>query len=173
MAPKEIVHHPVYPSQPLQSLGGFGIHIGLASKGGTFSAQGTKERFGMIGMDVSLCNGTRCRRMFSPWTLIFGSLTTFFMCLGTFILQPDVHTFFESLLGSSWFAIFHEFMAYLKEQIAIAALTIRKDTQIMGLSCELVQGLDRLLKELALFLATIDLPNEPTGSIEQEYGPPR
>ena len=64
-------------------------------------------------------------------------------------------------------------MAYLKEQIAIAALTIRKETQIMGLSCDLVQGLDRLLKELALFLATIDLPNEPTGSIEQEYGPPR
>src|SRR5215208_376681 len=88
---------------------------------------------------VRLCNDTRCRRMFSPWPLIFGSLTTFFMCLGTFILQPDVHTFSERLLGPSWFAIFHEFMAYLKEQIAIAALTIRKETQIMGLSCDLVQ----------------------------------
>jgi len=66
--------------------------------------------------------------MFSPWTLIFGSLATFFMCLCTFILQPDVHTFFERLRGSSWFATFHEFMAYLKEQIAIAALTIRKNT---------------------------------------------
>ncbi len=77
--------------------------------------------------------------MFSPWTLIFGALATFFMCLCTFILQPDVHTFFERLLGSSWFAIFHEFMASLKEPIAIAALTVRKETQIMGLSCDLGQ----------------------------------
>ena len=93
----------------------------------------------MIGMDVRLCNGPGCLRMFSPWTLIFGALATFFMCLCTFILQPDVHTFFARLLGSSWFAIFHEFMAYRKEQIAIAALTVRKETQIMGLSCDLGQ----------------------------------
>jgi len=36
-------------------------------------------------------------------------------------------------------AIVHQFMAYRKEQIAIAALTIRKETQIMGLSRYLVQ----------------------------------
>ena len=72
--------------------------------------------------------------MFSPWTLIFGSLSTFFMRLCPFILHPDVHTSFERLLGSSWFAIFHQFMTYFKEQIAITALTIRKDTQIVGLS---------------------------------------
>ena len=76
-----------------------------------------------------------------------------------------MHTFFERLLGSSWFAIFHEFMAYLKEQIAVAAFTIRKETQIMGLSCDLVQGLDRLVKEFSIFLATIYFPKEPTGSI--------
>src|SRR4030095_9881469 len=98
----------------------FGIHIGLASKGGTFAAQGTKERFSMIGMDGRLCNGTGCLRMFLPWTLIFGALATFFMCLGTFILHPDVYPSFESLLGPSWFAIVHEFMAYLIEQSAIA-----------------------------------------------------
>ena len=60
------------------------------------------------------------------------------MYLCTFILNPEVHTSFESLLGSSWFAIFHQFMTYLKEQIAIAALTIRKDTQIISLSRNLV-----------------------------------
>jgi hypothetical protein len=49
--------------------------------------------------------------MFAPWTLIFGALTTFFMGLGTFLLQPDMHTLFESLLGASWFAVFHKFMA--------------------------------------------------------------
>ena len=92
----------------------------------------------MIDMDVSLCNGTNCLRMFSPRTLIFGSLTTFFMCLCTFILQPDVHTSFESLLGSSWFAIFDQFMTYLKEQSTIAALTVRKETQVVGLSRNLV-----------------------------------
>ena len=80
------------------------------------------------------------------------------MYLCTFILNPEVHTSFESLLGSPWFAIFHEFMAYLKEQIAIAALTIRKETQIMGLSRELLQGLERLLKEFSIFLATIYSP---------------
>src|SRR5215831_19275240 len=155
MDPKKIVHHPVHPSQSLQSLGCFGIGIGLAAKGGTFSAQGTKERFGMIGMDIRLGNGTRCLRMFPPWTLIFGALATFFMSLGTFILQPDVHPFFERLLGSSGFAIFHEFMTDLKEQMAIAALTIRKETQIMRLSRNLVQCLDCLLKEPSILLATV------------------
>ena len=72
--------------------------------------------------------------MFPPWTLICGSLSTFFMRLCTCILHPDVHTSFERLLRSSWFAIFHQFMTYLKEQIAITALTIRKDTQIVGMS---------------------------------------
>ena len=89
----------------------------------------------MIGMNVHLCNGTSCLRMFSPWTLIFGALSPFFMRLGTFILDAEVHTSFERLLGSSWFAIFHQFMTYLKEQIAITALTIRKDTEIMSMSC--------------------------------------
>ena len=81
MDPKKIVHHPVHPSQPLQSYGCFGIHIGLASKGGTLSAQCTPERFGMIGMDVSRCKGTSCVRMFPPWALIFEALSTFFMRL--------------------------------------------------------------------------------------------
>src|SRR5262249_128787 len=126
----------------------------------------------MIRMDVRLCNGTRCRRMFSPWTLIFGALAPFFMCLCPFILQPDVHTFFERLRGSSWFTIVHEFMAYLKEQSAIAAFTIGKDAQIMRLSRNLVQCLDRLLKESAILLATIELPNEATGAVHEQYGPP-
>src|SRR5215510_6082930 len=126
MNTKEIVYYPVHPQQPLQSRGSFGIHVGLAAKGGTFAAQGTKERFGMIGMNVRLSNGPSGLRMFSPWTLIFGALWTFFMCLCTFILQPDVHTSFESLLRSSWFAIFHKFMTYLKKKIPVAALTIRK-----------------------------------------------
>src|SRR5215831_4608521 len=115
MNTKEIVYYPVHPQQPLQSRGGFGIHVGLAAKGGTFAAQGTKERFGMIGMDIRLGNDPSCRRMFLPWALIGGSLSTFLMCLCTFILHPDMHTSFESLLGASWFAIFYKFMAYFKE----------------------------------------------------------
>src|SRR5947209_18843339 len=87
-----------------------------------------------IGMDIRLGNDPSCRRMFSPWTLIFGALATFLMCLFPFMLHPDVHTFFERLLGSSRFAIVPQFMTYLKEPIAIAALTSRKETQIMGLS---------------------------------------
>ena len=98
----------------------------------------------MIGMDVSLGNGPSCLRMFPPGALIFGSLSTFLMGLCTFILHPDVHTSFESLLGSSWFSIVYKFITYLKEQIPIAPFTIGKDAQIMSLSRNLVQCLDSI-----------------------------
>ena len=78
-----------------------------------------------------------------------------------------MHTFFERLLGSSWFAIVHEFMAYLKEQIPIAALTIGQHAQIVRLSRNLVQGLSCLLKEPSILLATVSLPDESTGSIHE------
>jgi len=139
----------------VQSRGGFGIHVGLAAQGGTFAAQGTKERFGMIRMDVRLCTGPSCLRRFSPWTLIVGALSTFFMRLCTLILDSDVHASFECLLGSSWFAIVHKVIAYLKEQMPIAAFTIAKDAQIMGLSRNLVQGLYCLFKEPSILLATV------------------
>ena len=109
----------------------------------------------MIGMDVSLCNGTSCLRMFLPWALIFGALSTFFMRLCTFILDSEVHSSFECLLGSSWFSIVHQVIAYLKEQIPIAAFTIGKDTQIVSLSRNLVQCLYCLFKEPAILLATV------------------
>src|SRR5712691_5932672 len=146
--------------------------IGLSAKGGTFSAQGTPERFGMIGMDVRLGNGTSGLRMFLPWTLICGSLSPFFMRLCTFIFNPDVHPSFECLLGSPWFSIVYKFITYLKEQIPIAPFTIGKDAQIMSLSRNLVQCLDRLLKESSILLATISLPNESTGSVHKQDGPP-
>src|SRR5262245_1074635 len=53
-----------------------------------------------------------------------------FMRLCTLILDSDVHASFECLLGSSWFAIVHKVIAYLKEQMPIAAFTIAKDAQI-------------------------------------------
>jgi hypothetical protein len=63
-------------------------------------------------------------------------------------------------------------MAYLKEQSAIAAFTIGKEAQIMRLSRHLVQCLYRLVKELAIPLATLSLPNEPTRSLHEQDGPP-
>lgn len=92
----------------------------------------------MIRMDVRLCNGTSCLRMFSPGTLIFGALSPFFMRLCTFLLDSEVHPSFACLRGSSWFSIVHKFITYLKEQIPIAAFTIGKDTQLMSLSRNLV-----------------------------------
>ena len=83
-----------------------------------------------------------------------------------------MHTSFEGLLGSSWLAIVYKFITYLKEQIAIAPFTIGKDAQIMSLSRNLVQCLDRLLKEFAILLATISRPNESTGAVHEHYGPP-
>ena len=109
----------------------------------------------MIGMDVRLCNGTSGLRMFLPWTLIFGALSTFFMHLCTFILDSDVHPSFECLLGSPWFAIVHKVITYLKEQIPLAAFTIGKDVCIVSLSRNLVQCLYCLLKEPAILLATV------------------
>ena len=173
MDTKKIVYHPIDMSQPLQPCGGFGIHVGLAAKGGTCAAQGTPERFGMIGMDVRLGNGTRGLRMFLPWALILGALAPFFMRLCTFILDPEVHTSFECLLGSSWFAIVHQVITYLKEQLPIAAFTIGKDAQIMRLSRNLVQCFDRLCKEPSILLATLSRPHEPTGSIHEQDGPPK
>src|SRR5215469_15503389 len=100
----------------------------------------------MIGMDVCLCNGTSCVRMFPPGTLIFGALSPCFMRLCTFILDSDVHPSFACLLGSSWFAIVYQFITYLKEQIPITPFTIGKDAQIMSLSRNLVQlSLSRLI----------------------------
>src|SRR5262249_52560108 len=109
----------------------------------------------MIRMDVRLCTGPSCLRMFSPWTLICGALATFFMRLCTFILDSEVHASFECLLGSSWFAIVHKVIAYLKEQIPIAAFTIGKDAQIVRLSRKLVQCLYGFFKEPAILLATV------------------
>ena len=109
----------------------------------------------MIGMNIRLCNGTSGLRMFPPWTLILGALAPFFMRLGPFILDSDVHPSFEGFLGSCWFAIVHQGITYLKEQIAIAAFTIRKETQIVRLSRHLVQCLDRLFKESSILLATL------------------
>ena len=77
------------------------------------------------------------------------------MCLCTFILDSEVHPSFECLLGASWFSIVYKFITYLKEQIAIAPFIIGKDAQIMSLSRNLVQCLDRFLKESAILLATI------------------
>jgi len=90
------------------------------------------------------------------------------MRLGTFILHPDMHTSFESLLGSSWPSIFHQVITELKEQIPIAALTIGKDTQVMSLSRDLFQCLHRLLKESSILLATISRPNKSTRSIYKQ-----
>jgi hypothetical protein len=71
------------------------------------------------------------------------------------MLHPDVYASFERLLGAPWFAIFYQFMAYLKEQLSITALTIWKETQVMRLSRNLGQGLHRLLKASSILLATI------------------
>src|SRR5262245_656123 len=109
----------------------------------------------MIGIDVSRCNGTSCLRMFLPWALIFGALSTFFMRLCTFILDSEVHSSFACLLGSSWFSIVHKVIAYLKEQMPIAAFTIGKDAQIVSLTGKLVQCFYCLFKEPSLLLATV------------------
>ena len=93
--------------------------------------------------------------MFPPGTLLCGALSPFFMRLCTFILDADVHPSFAGLLGSSWFAMVYQCLTYLKEQMPITPFTIGKDAQIMSLSRNLVQGLDRLVQESPILLATL------------------
>ncbi len=88
------------------------------------------------------------------------------------MLDPDVYTSFEGFLWTPWLTIFHQCLTDLKEQVPIPAFTIGKDTQLMSLSRDLVQCLSRLLKEFAILLATIERPNESTGSLHEQYGPP-
>src|SRR5215831_19008245 len=144
-----------YLTMDLSNLSTFVRNLRAVVSEFQFAKIGAKERFGMIGMDVRLCNGTRCLRMFLPWALIFGALSTFFMRLCTFILDSAVHSSFACLLGSSWFSIVHKVIAYLKEQIPIATFTIGKDAQIVSLSRNLVQCLYCLLKELSILLAPV------------------
>ena len=61
----------------------------------------------------------------------------------------------------------HQCMPSLKEPMAITALPIRKDTEIMGMSRHTVPRLERLVQECAILLATIYLPKEPPGSIQE------
>jgi hypothetical protein len=173
MDPTPIVHHPVHPSQPLPSRGCLGIPRGLPSTGSPCAAQGPPERCGMIGMDIRLGHGTRCRRLCSPWTLILGALTTLFMGLGTCRLPPDVPTSFARLLGASSFAMVHECLASRKEPMARAAVTIGTEAQIVRLSRHLVPCLAGLGKASALLLATGSLPEASPGAVPEPYGPPR
>ena len=69
--------------------------------------------------------------------------------------------------------IVHQVIAYLKEQIPIAAFTIGKDAQIVRLSRKLVQCLYCLFQEPSVLLATASLPDESTGSIHEQDGPSR
>src|SRR3989442_11785921 len=82
---------------------------------------------------------------------IFWSLSPFLMCLCTFILHPDVHTSFESLLGSSWFSIFYQFMAYLKEQISRSEEHTSELQSRPHLVCRL------LLEKKKIYIVSVDL----------------
>jgi hypothetical protein len=63
-------------------------------------------------------------------------------------------------------------LTYRKEQMPVAAFAIGKDAQIRRLSRHLVQCLYRLLQESSILLATISRPNEATGSVHEQDGPP-
>ena len=103
--------------------------------------------------------------------LVLEALTPWCMCWCTLLLPPDVHTFFANLL---WVVLVGHGSRgpgmQLKEQLALAALPLRQDTQSMGLSCALVQGLARLWKEVAIFLAPLSLPKELPGSLSPVVG---
>src|SRR6266699_3489909 len=53
-----------------------------------------------------------------------------------------MYTSFEGFLWTPWLTIFHQCLTDLKEQVTIPAFTIRKETQIIGMSHNLVQSGD-------------------------------
>jgi len=82
-----------------------------------------------------------------------------------------VYTSFEGFLWTPWLTIFHQCITDLKEQIPIAAFTIRKYTEIIGMSYNLVQGCDGFFAKPSILLATISFPNKSTCPLHQEYRP--
>ena len=89
MHPHKVVNHPINIQNAFEAARDFRIRVGLSSKSGTFSAERTPEGLGMIGMNVCILNGLIGLRMFGARTLIFGTLGTFFVGLGPFVLHSD------------------------------------------------------------------------------------
>ena len=82
-----------------------------------------------------------------------------------------MYTSFEGFLWTPWLTIFHQCLTDLKEQVTIPAFTIRKETQIIGMSHNLVQRFDSFFAKPSILLATISCPNKSTCPLHQEYRP--
>jgi hypothetical protein len=173
MNTQNMVPHPVHSSPPLQACGGCGIPLGLPSTGCPLAAPCTPACFGMLGLDVRLCQGPRCLRMCLPWPLLVGALSTFFLRWCTLLLAADVHASVQWLLGSSGLALVPQGSASLKAQRPRAACPSGNKAQSVRLSRHRVPCRSGLCQEPALRLATVELPDESTGSLPEPEGPAR
>src|SRR4030043_291846 len=114
----------------------------------------------MVGMDVFIFKLLPGFRMFRPGTLIFGTLASFFVGLGTLIFHSGFDSFLESLLGTAPFSTLHYLKAYSKEGIAIAAFSIGQDSQILCLVDEFLQSSDNLFEQPLILSPTLQLPDK-------------
>ena len=89
MKPDEIVNHPIHIEESLQTLRRFGVGIGLATKSGTFSSQGTKEDFGMVDVNLFLFYGLFRFGMLVPRSLILGTFGAFLVGLRSLVGVPQ------------------------------------------------------------------------------------
>jgi hypothetical protein len=161
---KNMVPHPVNPSQPLPALGCFGLPRGRSSTGRPCAAQGPQERCGLRCLAIRRCHRTRWRRLCLPWARILGARAPCLLGLGPCMLHPDVYASCARLLGAPGLSLVAQCLASLNEPMAITALPRWHEPHGRPLSRPLGPGLQRLLQASALRRATSARPQASPGA---------
>jgi hypothetical protein len=159
-----MVPPPVNPSQPLPSLGCFGLPRGRSSTGRPCAAQGPQERCGLRRLAIRRCHRPRWRRLCLPWARLLGARAPCLLGLGPCMLHPAVSASCERLLGAPGLSLVAQCLASLNEQMASTALPRWHEPHGRPLSRTLVPGLQRLLQASARLRATSARPQASPGS---------
>ena len=171
MHPHEVMQHPVGIESALESFAMLGIGIGAAAIAGKDASESRVKGFEMVGVNVRFKHVLSGLGVFLLGCLVFGTLGTFLVGLGAFVL--DAH--FDSLLqrgrGTSDLPRSDHFLTDVKQAVAIPTFSICHQSQILGLLDDIGQRPDRLFKERLRLLATSQLPDEARSTIHQHDGP--
>jgi len=163
--------HPIDIKRSLKPLFFFRICVGLSAKGRVFPTKRAVERFTVVGVDIFIFD-----ILFSIWMLrvrclILRSLRSSFMRLGSFVLHPDLYSFSKSFTWTSLFAVMDQVMTDIEQDIAISALTIRNQGEVLRLVNESFQGSQGFIEKFAVLLSTPEFPKKTTGPVH-EYNCP-
>jgi len=129
------------------------------------------EGFQMIGMN--LCSGHRLCSigMLGIRRLICRPFGPALVPLCAFVLEPYFDTLGQRLRGSSSFTGAQGLTTQLKQETPIPPLPIGQQRQITGLLDDLAQEPHGFFKHLAVFAATVHLPQKTGRPIHQHHRP--